>query len=234
MAATRSIQDALAGTVEAAAEAEAATQDRDVIDVDARVIEDHPIGIGATESLRSRSTTREHHEPPREARAPVMDEERFLAATYARGRASIDYKLYVPPGDPSVPRPLLLMLHGCTQNPDDFAIGTRMNEVARRNGWLVLYPGESTRLSPQGCWNWFKTSHQERGRGRAGAARGADASRHGPPPRRCAARARGGPVRRRRDGRRAGADLSGAVRLGRRAFGTAQRRGRQVRPRRSR
>ncbi len=165
LGATRSIQDALAGTVEAAAEAEAPTRDDDVIDVDARVIEDHPIGIGATESLRSRSTTREHHEPPREARAPVMDEERFLAATYARGRTSIDYKLYVPPGDPSVPRPLLLMLHGCTQNPDDFAIGTRMNEVAKRNGWLVLYPEQSTKLNPQGCWNWFKTSHQERGRG---------------------------------------------------------------------
>ncbi|WP_431256700.1 extracellular catalytic domain type 1 short-chain-length polyhydroxyalkanoate depolymerase [Roseateles chitinivorans] len=189
MGATRSIQNALAGaadtTDDATAEAESDARHGDVIDVEARVIEDRHVEIGVTEGLRSAPVRREvldardvhdvndlqqahadHHVPQaREARAPVMDEERFLAAAYTHGRASIDYKLYVPPGDPSLPRPLLLMLHGCTQNPDDFAAGTRMNEVAKRHGWLVLYPEQSTKVNPQGCWNWFKTSHQERGRG---------------------------------------------------------------------
>ncbi|RZI60857.1 MAG: PHB depolymerase family esterase [Rubrivivax sp.] len=91
--------------------------------------------------------------------------ERFLRSTSVQGRVSIDYQLYVPPGDDDEPRPLLVMLHGCGQDPDDFAAGTRMNEMARRNGWLVLYPAQSTQANPQGCWNWFKTNHQERGRG---------------------------------------------------------------------
>jgi len=190
MGATRSIQNALAGAADTTAEAEANTDARrgEVIDVEARVIDDRFVEIGVAEGLRSPPVAREvldardvhdrqgvpdvrrphagHEAPPaRETRAPVMDEERFLAGNYAHGRVSIDYKLYVPPGDPSVPRPLLLMLHGCTQNPDDFAAGTRMNEVAKRHGWLVLYPEQSTKVNPQGCWNWFKTSHQERGRG---------------------------------------------------------------------
>ncbi|OWQ45836.1 hypothetical protein CDL60_18460 [Roseateles noduli] len=175
MGATRAIQNALAGAADTTADAEAENhaQDADVIDVEARVIEDRPVGIGVSEEFRSPPVVHEVHDAPParetreagEARAPVIDEERFLAATYARGRVSIDYKLYVPPGDPSVARPLLLMLHGCTQNPDDFAVGTRMNELARRHGWLVLYPAQSSKVNPQGCWNWFKTGHQARGRG---------------------------------------------------------------------
>ena len=91
--------------------------------------------------------------------------EQFLRSTSVQGRAAIDYQLYVPPGDRDEPRPLLVMLHGCGQDPDDFAAGTRMNEMARRNGWLVLYPAQSMQANPQGCWNWFKPNHQERGRG---------------------------------------------------------------------
>jgi poly(hydroxyalkanoate) depolymerase family esterase len=57
------------------------------------------------------------------------------------------------------------MLHGCTQNPDDFARGTGMNELARRHGVLVLYPAQARRSNAQGCWNWFKHNHQARGKG---------------------------------------------------------------------
>jgi poly(hydroxyalkanoate) depolymerase family esterase len=59
------------------------------------------------------------------------------------------------------------MLHGCTQNPDDFAAGTGMNDVALQRGFCVLYPAQSPRINPQRCWNWFKRSHQQRGRGEA-------------------------------------------------------------------
>jgi poly(3-hydroxybutyrate) depolymerase len=58
-----------------------------------------------------------------------------------------------------------LMVHGCTQDPDDFAAGTRMNEAARSRGCVVLYPAQSKQANPQRCWNWFKRSHQQRGRG---------------------------------------------------------------------
>jgi poly(hydroxyalkanoate) depolymerase family esterase len=57
------------------------------------------------------------------------------------------------------------MLHGCTQNPDDFAVGTGMNEAARLRGFYVLYPAQTQRANTSGCWNWFKHNHQKRGRG---------------------------------------------------------------------
>jgi poly(hydroxyalkanoate) depolymerase family esterase len=57
------------------------------------------------------------------------------------------------------------MLHGCTQNPDDFAAGTGMNESARAQGFFVLYPAQSQKANAHRCWNWFKHNHQERGRG---------------------------------------------------------------------
>ena len=57
------------------------------------------------------------------------------------------------------------MLHGCTQDPDDFARGTRMNALARAQGVLVLYPSQSQRANAQRCWNWFKHNHQARGKG---------------------------------------------------------------------
>ena len=65
-----------------------------------------------------------------------------------------------------------VMLHGCTQDPDDFAAGTRMNELARETGFFVLYPAQSQQANPQRCWNWFKHSHQARGRGEPGTLSG--------------------------------------------------------------
>jgi poly(hydroxyalkanoate) depolymerase family esterase len=59
------------------------------------------------------------------------------------------------------------MLHGCSQNPDDFAAGTAMNDVARDEGFLVLYPAQSQKANAHRCWNWFKHTHQVRGRGEA-------------------------------------------------------------------
>jgi poly(hydroxyalkanoate) depolymerase family esterase len=57
------------------------------------------------------------------------------------------------------------MLHGCNQNPDDFAIGTAMNDVAEANGLLVAYPHQAKTHNPSSCWNWFRPADQMRGRG---------------------------------------------------------------------
>jgi len=54
-------------------------------------------------------------------------------------------------------RPLLVMLHGCTQDARGFAQSTRMNAVAVRERALVLYPEQDRRFNPQGCWNWYDT-----------------------------------------------------------------------------
>ena len=57
------------------------------------------------------------------------------------------------------------MLHGCTQDPDDFAAGTRMNELAQEQGFFVLYPAQAPRSNAHKCWNWFTPADQRRGQG---------------------------------------------------------------------
>ena len=68
------------------------------------------------------------------------------------------YRLYRPPGLASSEQvPLLVMLHGCTQNAETFAASTRMNALALRHRFLVLYPEQDAIANPQRCWNWFDT-----------------------------------------------------------------------------
>jgi len=75
------------------------------------------------------------------------------------------YKLYVPSTYSGQPSPLLVMLHGCTQNPDDFALGTGMNALAEENACLVLYPAQSQQANAHRCWNWFNAVDQQRDQG---------------------------------------------------------------------
>ena len=112
---------------------------------------------------------------------------RFIRATYAGPQGSLSYKTYVPTRGEGEPRPLLVMLHGCKQNPDDFAAGTRMNELADELGFIVVYPQQARFANPQRCWNWFRAADQQRGEGEpaliAGITREAMAQ-HGADPRR--------------------------------------------------
>jgi poly(hydroxyalkanoate) depolymerase family esterase len=89
----------------------------------------------------------------------------FISATHAEANDKRDYKLYIPPDVGGAPLPLVVMLHGCTQNPDDFAAGTGMNEAALKRGFYVLYPAQTQHANSSRCWNWFKHNHQQRGRG---------------------------------------------------------------------
>jgi poly(hydroxyalkanoate) depolymerase family esterase len=76
------------------------------------------------------------------------------------------YKIYVPSSyDKTKPLPLIVVLHGCTQDPDDIARGTRFNTLAEERGFLVAYPEQPQRANGLKCWNWFDAAHQKRGQG---------------------------------------------------------------------
>ena len=89
----------------------------------------------------------------------------WLAGTHTGAAGRRDYKLYIPSGYRGQAVPLVVMLHGCTQTPDDFAAGTGMNGVAEAEGFLVVYPAQAPTANPSKCWNWFKAAHQRREQG---------------------------------------------------------------------
>ena len=170
--ATAAIQSALG------ANAPAPVDDREVVDVEARVLPD-VIELPGPAGWRPKTPE------PRTARpgpAAASGTESFAGGSFRNDCGARDYKLFVPATGGEGARPLVVMLHGCTQDPDDFARGTRMNELARRHGVLVLYPAQSRRGNAQGCWNWFKHNHQARDRGEPGLLAGMVrevAARHG-------------------------------------------------------
>lgn len=91
----------------------------------------------------------------------------FVARSLTNAAGTRKYKLYIPQTYTGQPMPLLVMLHGCTQDPDDFAAGTRMNRIAEKAGCFVAYPAQSKSANGHQCWNWFSAIDQQRDRGEA-------------------------------------------------------------------
>src|SRR4029077_4016955 len=104
---------------------------------------------------------------PAVGRTPVHvpDGALFEERTYANEAGSRAYKLYVPSGYNARALPLVVMLHGCTQSPDDFAVGTRMNDLAEEQTFLVAYPAQDVSANVSKCWNWFNAGDQQRDQG---------------------------------------------------------------------
>jgi len=128
-----------------------------------------PVGPRGTPPADDPSRVIEGHCTRLDEATPTTGPERILRSRHVDDRGALDYRLFVPARALDAPAPpLLVMLHGCTQTAEDFATGTAMDALARRNGCLVLYPDQSDRANPQRCWNWFKHNHQRRGGGEAG------------------------------------------------------------------
>src|SRR5882762_7993868 len=97
----------------------------------------------------------------------LPDGARFDERVYANHAGSRTYKLYIPSRYGGAPLPLIVMLHGCKQSPDDFAAGTQMNMLAEEKLFLVAYPAQSAAANPSHCWNWFSAADQQRDGGEA-------------------------------------------------------------------
>jgi poly(hydroxyalkanoate) depolymerase family esterase len=108
---------------------------------------------------------REIKRAPPSTPSVVPDGARFIESTYSSSAGSRAYKLFIPSRYQGRPLPLVVMLHGCTQSPDDFAAGTRMNFIAEEHNCFVVYPAQPSQANPAKCWNWFRTADQQRGRG---------------------------------------------------------------------
>ncbi|MBR0806740.1 PHB depolymerase family esterase [Bradyrhizobium japonicum] len=95
----------------------------------------------------------------------VPEGTRFIAGTFSNAAGSRTYKLFIPSRCQKQRLPLIVMLHGCTQSPDDFAAGTRMNFLAEEQNCFVVYPEQPSGANQSKCWNWFRTGDQRRGGG---------------------------------------------------------------------
>jgi poly(hydroxyalkanoate) depolymerase family esterase len=122
-----------------------------VIDIAVRVV--NPGEVGAEPSNDWSST------------AEVETGGTFETCQFSNRAGTRSYKLYVPASASEGPRPMVVMLHGCTQSADDFAAGTQMNQLADEHGFLVVYPEQSAQANMSKCWNWFQQRDQLRDAG---------------------------------------------------------------------
>ena len=120
------------------------------------------------ESLGALRALRQIMPAPARARqkpSPEVVDPNFTARSWRGEGGALNYRLYVPADSAQRNLALVMMLHGCTQNPEDFALGTRMNALADEFGLIVAYPHQPRGANPSGCWNWFDKRHQNRGAG---------------------------------------------------------------------
>lgn len=97
--------------------------------------------------------------------AVVPEGAQFIEGAYSNPAGRRAFRLLIPSRYQGQTLPLVVMLHGCTQSPEDFAAGTRMNFVAEEQTCFVVYPAQHSKANQARCWNWFRTADQQRGRG---------------------------------------------------------------------
>jgi poly(hydroxyalkanoate) depolymerase family esterase len=128
-----------------------------------RVVPDGDSDVSQTPATTVSPTARTGETPEHDARHGLDGEFRDHRFTCDAG--SMQYKIFIPAALGAGAPPLIVMLHGCTQSPDDFACGTRMNALAQKHGYVVAYPAQAKSKNASKCWNWFRSGDQQRGRG---------------------------------------------------------------------
>ncbi len=103
---------------------------------------------------------------PRQIPLPDLPEgASFASRSFTSAAGTRAFRLYVPASAPERPDGLIIMLHGCTQCPEDFAAGTNMNAFAEEHRLLIAYPAQTRGHNASSCWNWFEPGHQVRDAG---------------------------------------------------------------------
>ena len=101
-------------------------------------------------------------QPARTPELPLPDGAQFLDQRYSCAAGTRRYRLYVPSTADDGLQGLIVMLHGCTQSPEDFAAGTGMNALAEEHRLLIVYPAQTGGDNSMSCWNWFRPGDQMR------------------------------------------------------------------------
>jgi poly(hydroxyalkanoate) depolymerase family esterase len=96
---------------------------------------------------------------------PLPEGAQFLDQRFSCAAGERRYRLYVPSTAGEGLQGLIVMLHGCTQNPEDFAAGTGMNALAEEHRLLIVYPAQTGGDNSMSCWNWFRPGDQMRDTG---------------------------------------------------------------------
>jgi len=71
---------------------------------------------------------------------------------------------YVPAGI-SAKAPLVVVMHGCTQNATTVSSESGWNTLADRHKFYVVYPEQVSANNSSYCFNWFQTGDQDRNQG---------------------------------------------------------------------
>jgi poly(hydroxyalkanoate) depolymerase family esterase len=153
-AATAAIQHGLSGATATEPSTAAESPDRDPIEGTFRVLDE----------MRLTAADAPNGGSPAPASTPE-ERTKFNEHTHTGSAGTRQYKLFIPSAYHGQPLPLVVMLHGCTQTPDDFATGTRMNVLAEERACFVVYPAQPQTANMSKCWNWFKASNQRRDQG---------------------------------------------------------------------